>query len=366
MGGRIALVLVLSLVLTGCSFRSQATPTATVAPAATPTATATATPSPTPSPTPTPTPTATPTPTPTPVAYRSTLTGQPMAEPPPRPIAVQIDNAPEARPQTGLTAADLVYETPTEAQVTRFTAFYQTTAPDTVGPVRSARLIDLEIVPEHDAMLAYSGAATEVEAWLAQAGLDLLHVEWNAAAAGFRSAARPAPHNLYTSIPALREVAGGFEWERPTSAPSLAFGPAPEGGHPASGVTIPYAVGGADFTYNPATNSYDRVMGGVPHNDAVTGEQISPRNVVVLDAIFTQTGIVEDIYGSLSLLVELQGSGTASIFRDGQQYDVEWHRPTLTDVLTFTDPATGQAVPLGEGQTWIALVPQWLSAMAKP
>lgn len=357
-------VLALGVILVGCSFRGTAPA------ASSPTPTATATPSPTATATPTPTPTATPTPTPTPsptpVVYRSTLTGEVMSAPPPRPIAVQIDNAPPARLQTGLIDADLVYETPTEAALTRFTAFYQTQAPDVVGPVRSARLIDLQVIPEHDAMLAYSGASIGVQARLVQAGLNLLAVEDNAAPAGRRDPQRYAPYNLYTSIPKLRQVATGFGWSRTPTAQSFAFGPAPAGGETSSGVTIPYSYGNVEFTYNSSTNSYDRFMAGEPHRDAVTGKQISPRNVVVLFATFTETSIIEDVLGARSLDVKLQGSGNAWIFRDGKRYQAQWQRSGVNEILRFVDPSTGQRVALAEGQTWICLVPQWLSAAPKP
>lgn len=289
-----------------------------------------------------------------------------MENEPPRPIAVQIDNAPLARPHTGLTEADIVYETPTEAQLTRFTAFYQTKAPEVLGPVRSARLVDLEVVPAHDGMLAYSGASIGVQDLLWQSGIDLLVVEGNAAEAGWRDWSRPAPHNLYTSIPALRAVADRFGWSRPTTAESFSFGPPPEGGESSAGVDIPYAAGPVSFQYDAGGNRYLRVMDGVPHSDAQTGEQVAPRNVVVLFATFTQTGIVEDVLGAYSLDVDLQSGGDAWIFRDGKRYGVRWERAGTDQVFRFVDPGTGQEVSLGEGQTWVCLVPQWLSATPKP
>lgn len=361
---RLAIVLcALALLATACTLGSSPTPTP-VPPTATPEPTATATPTPTPTPSPTPTPT--PEPTPTPVAHRSPLTGEPMETEPPRPIAVQIDNAPLARPHTGLTQADVVYETPTEAQLTRFTALYQTKAPDVVGPVRSARLVNLEVAPAHDAMLAYSGASIGVQDLLWQSGINLLIVEGNAAEAGWRDWSRPAPHNLYTSIPSLRAVADRFGWSRPTTGQSFTFGPPPPGGLPSAGVYIPYATGEVSFQYDPGTNRYLRFMGGVPHSDAQTGEQIAPRNVVVIFTTFTITGIVEDVLGAYSLDVDLHSGGDAWIFRDGQRYGARWERSGPDATFRFIDPATEQEVPLGEGQTWIALVPQWLSATPNP
>lgn len=339
---------------------------AVATPIATPIPSPTATPTPTPTPTPSPSPTSKP--SPTPIVYHSTLTGARMSGPPPRPIAVQIDNSPAARWQTGLVDADLVYETPTEAQLTRFTAFFQTKAPAVVGPVRSARLINLQVIPEHDAILAYSGASIGTNKRLHQSGIPLMAVDanGNAAAAGWRDDSRYAPYNLYTSIAKLRQLSSKFGWARPTTAASLQFGSVAVPGVKSSGVSIPYSTGTAEFRYNPGTHTYDRFEAGAPHVDAVTGKQISPRNVVVLFTTFTQTGIVEDTLGELSLDVQLQGSGKAWVFRDGKRYTVQWHRQGPKNVLSFTDEATGKPVPLAQGQTWICLVPQWLTATPNP
>ncbi|HEU4793241.1 MAG TPA: DUF3048 domain-containing protein [Nitrolancea sp.] len=344
------IIVLLAIVLSGCS----------LSPASTQTDPSPATPSPSPTPTPTPSP------SPTPVIYRSPLTGEQVPEPPPRPVAVQVDNAPAAWPHIGLTDADIVYETPTEAQLTRFTAFYQTRQPDVVGPARSARLVDLQIVPAHDAMLAFSGASSGVQERLWASGIDQLFLEENASEASWRDPNRYAPHNLFSSIPALREVADRLGWSRPAESQSFDFGPVPEGGSPSSGATIPYSAGNVEFTYNPTTMTYDRFMAGLPHADAATGKQVSPRNLVVMFATFTQTDIVEDSLGELSLDVHLQGSGDAWVFRDGKRFETRWERNAGSDTFHFIDVASGQAVPLAEGQSWICLGTTAMGAAAKP
>ncbi len=343
------LIVLLAVVCSGCTLSPS-----------TQTASSPATPSPSSAPTPTPSP------SPTPVIYRSPLTGEQVSAPPPRPIAVQVDNAPAARPHIGLTDADLVYETPTEAQLTRFTAFYQTRQPEVVGPARSARLVDLQVVPAHDAMLAFSGASSGVQERLWASGIDQLFLEENATEASWRDWNRYAPHNLFTSIAALRTVADRLGWSRPAESESFDFGPVAEGGSPSSGATIPYSAGNVEFSYNPATQKYDRFMSGVPHVDALTGTQVSPRNVVVMFATFSQTDIVEDTLGELSLDVALQGSGDAWVFRDGKRFETRWERNAPSDTFHFVDVATGKTVPLAEGQSWICLTTTAFGAAAKP
>lgn len=346
----LVIIVLLAVALSGCTLSPSSTQTA---------------PSPAP-PSASPVPTPTPSPSPSPVIYRSPLTGEQMPTPPPRPIAVQIDNAPGARPHIGLVDADLVYETPTEAQLTRFTAFYQTRQPEVVGPARSARLVDLQIVPAHDAMLAFSGASAGVQDLLWASGIDQLFLEENASEASWRDPNRYAPHNLFTSIPSLRVVADRLGWSRPAESQSFDFGPLPEGGAPSAGAFAPYSAGNVEFTYNPDTMTYDRFMAGVPHADAATGKQISPRNLVVMFATFTQTGIVEDSLGELSLDVHLQGTGDAWVFRDGKRFETRWERNAASDSFHFIDMASGQVVPLAEGQSWISLSTTALGTSAKP
>jgi hypothetical protein len=337
---------------------AEPTPTPSPSPEPTPSPTPTATPTPTPTPVPTPTPT----PTPTPEPFRSTLTGEPMPEPPLRPVAVRIDNLIPARPQSGLSDADIVYESPTEASVTRFLAIFQTTAPEVVGPVRSARLMDIDVIPLHDAMLAYSGASDGVADRMWQAGLPLLMVEGNAAAAGWRENSRFAPHNLYTSIPRLREVADGFGWMRDAQNNPFSFGDPTTDGVEATGAAIPYAAGYAEFRYNAETDSYDRYVEGIAHRDLNNGEPVSPRNVLVLDAMHVAGDVAPNQRGEVSNHVMLRGSGTGWLLRNGQLHEVEWRRDDPAFPFRFTDPATGESVPLAEGKTWICLVPQWMTA----
>lgn len=381
----IPIILCSMLVLTACGGgggvkRTASTPGATPAvadsstpvtmqasPVATPASAGVATPGPTSTPTATPPPAKAQAATPKakvkpqPKVYY-TLRGDKQSTPPIRPIGVQIDNAPGARPQTGLTAADLVYETPTEAQLTRYTAFYQTRAPQVVGPVRSARLVDLQVIPEYDGILAYSGASVGVSGLLNAQKVYRLQVQTNAAASSWRDNSRYAPDNLYASVAKLRDIAKDFGWARPSKADSMVFGPAPSGGQFAQGVSIPYSTGPVDFRYNVSTKSYDRFMNGSPDVDAGNGQTISPSNVIVLFTNFRTTNIVEDEAGELSLDPKLQGQGTAWILRDNQRYVVKWERDSLSSVTRFVDPKTGKDVPLAQGQTWICLIPQWLSA----
>jgi hypothetical protein len=114
-----------------------------------------------------------------------------------RPLSVKIENSDAARPQSGLNRADVVYETIAEGGITRFNCIFQGDVPKTVGPVRSARLSDLYIVPQYDALFFFSGAHRTVENEVNQAGLPNLSQDAGVMAPYSRSRARSAPHNLY-------------------------------------------------------------------------------------------------------------------------------------------------------------------------
>jgi hypothetical protein len=381
------ILLAFVVLLASCSTRSvdevdvdqEETPVPTAQPSPSPTQEPTATPepSPTPEPTPTSTPepeetpeataTATPEPEPEPepeseLTERSTLTGEAMSDLPPRPIAVRIDNSPNARPHSGLVDADLVYESPTEASLTRFLALFQTNAPEVVGPTRSARLMDVDVVPLHDAMLAYSGASIGVQDRLWQRGLPLLVLEGNASSASWRDNSRSAPHNLYTSIPALREVASDHGWTRGAENIPFTFGDTPESGINARGVDIPYVSGYVEFRYNEETDSYDRIVGGVEARDANSDEIVSPRNVIVMWAPFFVGDIAPNTRGEISNDTDLYGSGPAWVFRNGQQYVVEWRRAEQSQPFRYFDRETGAEIPLSEGKIWINLLPEDMNA----
>lgn len=367
-----AVLLLFAVIATGCGGEpevatSAGAPTREATPTQAPTATSTvaATPSPAatftaiPSPTPSPVPTA---------DLRSPLTGLPVGDPAllqMQPMAVQIDNAPAARPQTGLSQASLVYEAQAEGGITRYTAFYLDNSPEIIGPVRSARLIDLEIVPEYQGLLTHFGASSGV----IQKLYDLPVLELDLAAdysIGYywRSPDRPAPNNAFVRLADLRQLAEQNGIIRAVKVPSLYFrslGEMPfDSVTKASRVTtvgIPYGSAcDVRYMYDAQSNSYRRYVEGVPAVDVADGQQIAPKNVIVQFANVIQTGIIEDVNGSHSLEYELQGEGEAIIFRDGLQIEAKWSRHSLNEVTSYYD-SSGNRIGLSPGTTWIQIVP---------
>lgn len=280
-----------------------------------------------------------------------------------RPIVVQIDNAPAARPQSGLSHADIVYEAMAEGQVTRFSAIFMCREASVVGPVRSARLITLELVPGYTALLANSGASSGVTAEL-QNRPDIPNINHGGYPdAYWRTSDRDAPHNLMTSTAGIRQAAAGAGLPVQVEISGPVFKNVSPGVAAATGATAVKTISvsysawvDVSYQYDPGTNSWLRFMGGSPHIDTLTSTQLAPRNVIIQYVPVSESSIVEDTGGNLGLTFGLTGTGKALIFRDGQVINAHWKRTATGDVTTYVDSG-GRPVPLNVGQTFIQLVP---------
>jgi hypothetical protein len=308
--------------------------------------------------------TATPAPTPTPTVYwplRGTVAPNPEAIAK-RPVLVRIPNDVSARPQTGLSKADMVWELLTEGGITRFMAVFHSEEVDQLGPIRSARLSDLQYAPMLRGILAHVGASTVVLAGIRAAAARGEFVDVDQFLYGdyyTRVSFRAPPQNVYTSTARLRAAAKAAGDGGTADVPGLAYslgGPA-VGADTKQSFTIPY-LGAMRVTYSfdPGQDGYTRVQGGAKTIDAATGAPVVANNVIVIFTDITpRPGIVEDSNGSLSLDVRTTGKGHGIVFRDGTRYDVTWSREG-NGMYTFALDS-GLAVSLRPGQTWVHVVP---------
>jgi len=260
---------------------------------------------------------------------------------------VMVENSTAARPQAGLGQAGVVFEAIAEGGITRFLALYQDTAPENVGPIRSARPYYVQWAMGFDAGYAHVGGSPEALASIRTWGARDLDQFFNAGAY-HRIAERAAPHNVYTSIAALNQLesAKGYATSTYTGFPRKK--PTPSKAPTAK--TIDFKISGpiynVHYDYNPATNSYNRSVGGAPHIDANTNSQLSPKVVV---AIVMPYGLAGDGYHSI---YQSLGSGQAYIFQDGNVTIGSWSKPDVKSQITFTD-ANGKPIPFNPGQTWL-------------
>lgn len=271
-----------------------------------------------------------------------------------RPLSVKIENSPQARPQSGLNSADVVYETVTEGGITRFNCIFQSTVPKLVGPVRSARLSDTWIVPQYNALFFYSGASNSVNSAVKSAKIPNLSQDVGVAAPYSRSSQRSAPHNLY--LDTTKAYAEAVKRGMPVSAkvPRLQHAAkSAETSNAVNSVTIPFSTANtAEWTYDSARRVYLRKNNGKVHSDGVTSKQVAAKNVVVMWAKYTKAS--HDKVGSTTYRIELGGSGRASVFRDGKRYDGTW-TATRTSPPRFK-ASNGETIRLAPGNTWFQVV----------
>lgn len=302
---------------------------------------------------------------------RNPLTGEVVAEPENllrRPLAIKVSNSPPqyARPQHGLSQADLVFEHITEADITRFTAvFYGQTPPD-IGPVRSARLIDKELPAMYDAALAMSGAHPIVSQRLH--GSDIGDRILRSHETGFYRTGEDKPweHTLHADPAGLWQAIAAHDEDRPPQfAAWMTFNTLPPpGGQPATRITVAYDTYTlVEWVYNPVTGRYERWADGEATMDANNGEQISAANVILLTAVHERDKSIclthsNGVCSDWPLEIQIWGLGDALILRDGKLYPVTWLRENRSDMFTFVD-AAGSAVPLQIGNSWFQVLPHY-------
>ncbi len=352
------LVLVSLLLVAGCrGAKPRLEPTKTLRPVFTevPPATETNTPEPTA------TPTNTPEPTPTLDPNINPLTGLGVSDPASlrhRVILVRYGHDRIARPPSGMGSAEVVFEEIAEGGfITRLTAAFLQNLPEVVGPIRSARPAVIEMMQQLQAALVYAGASHGTTLLLDQQPFPMYSHVTKGADMFFRSSAKPSPHNLYMKLPAARQRLISDGQDQAADLRGWTFSPAAPAGSPAQRIEIPYPwMAATAYTYDVASGTYLRFVEGVPHTDALTGEQIAPANVIVLYAEHSDSDIVEDSLGNLALLIKWTGQGRVQIFRDGVLVEGTWQREQPNDLTRFKD-ASGKDIPLKPGQSWVEVVP---------
>lgn len=291
--------------------------------------------------------TASPAPEPEPV---SPFTGLPA--PAGRPVlAVKIDNAPQARPHTGLEAADVVHVEPVEGGLSRLLAIFSSRLPDRVGPVRSAREADLDLLRQYGRpALAYSGANSGVLRLIRDA--PVVDVSQARAGAGYRrSGDRRAPHNLYADPARLLRAA-------PDAGPAgdigFRFGPAPEGGEVTVARTVRYAAARFGFTWADADRRWLVSMDGAPARTS-GGERVSAATVVLQGTTISPSRF-RDSLGNVTPFTETVGSGPVTVLRDGRAFTGRWSRPTAAAGTAYTT-AAGAPLTFAPGPVWVVYHP---------
>ncbi|GAA0317735.1 DUF3048 domain-containing protein [Actinoallomurus spadix] len=294
----------------------------------------------------TPAPSATPSPSARPV---HPFTGRPGARNGPV-LAVKIDNTRSAKPQRGLRSADIVYVEQVEGGLSRIMAVYSSTLPPQIGPVRSARISDLHLLPQFGRpAFAYSGVQSKMKPYLARTALVDVSPD-TASGAYARGGPHPAPYNLYASPRRLLAKAPGATKARDIG---FRFGAAPPGGTATTSYTARYPSSTLVFHWSAGEHRWLVSQDGRP-DQAAEGGRLGGRTIVI-QRVRTTRSQFHDFLGNYTPLLRTVGTGTATVLRDGKAYDVRWSRASEDRGTTFTTPS-GRPMTFAPGQVWVVLV----------
>lgn len=273
-------------------------------------------------------------------------------------IAVQVENSPDARPQSGLEDAGVIFEVIAEGGITRFSVYYQEAEFDKIGPIRSLRPYYIDWAKGFDASILNTGTSVQARQLISQIGIRDLNV----GGAWYRASDRFAPHNAYAKYSDVAKVMKDRGWYKESKFTPLAR-KAPEPLETPTARTISIDISSplynTSYTYDADCNCYLRSMGGNPHKERESGRQLSPEVLVVIK---TPHRVISSV-GHLGITTV--GSGTAYIFQDGGVKKVTWSKSSRNAQLKFTD-ADGEPVGLNPGQTWITVVDTDRSVTYKP
>lgn len=288
--------------------------------------------------------------------YYSPLTGAQVADEAltKRPVtAIMIENSPDARPQSGLKDAGVVFEAVAEGGITRFIALYQEARPGLIGPVRSVRPYYVEWAAGFDPAVAHIGGSAKALQMIRSGNYGVDLDQFFNAGSYWRATDRDAPHNVYTNFDKL----DALEAAKSKSGSLFTFSPRQDG-KPATtpnatkiNINVSSGLYNVDYVYDPANNSYIRLEGGANHMDR-EGGQIQP-NVVIAMKVPMSRGF-EDGYREQIATV---GNGQAYVFQNGTVTEVTWSKSDAKNKLEFKTP-DGKEMTLNRGQTWITALDQ--------
>ena len=264
-------------------------------------------------------------------------------------LAVKIDNIVYARPQTGLQSADIVYVIPVEGGLTRFMAVFSSRFPSVIGPVRSARQSDLDLLRQFGKpAFAWSGATPHLVPFIERAPLVDLYA--NLVGGYYRSPNRMAPYNLYATTRTLLAEAPHASKARDIG---FRFGSLPAGGKPASKYSVKYPAASYTFRWSGKDRRWLTWIDGAPAG-ATEGGQLGGRTVIIQYTRIATSRFEE--YGGRPPYAQSAGHGKAVILRNGRAYVVRWSRPNREAGTTYTLP-NGKRMLFDPGQVWVVLAP---------
>jgi len=276
------------------------------------------------------------------------------------PLGVMVENHVDARPQSGLSQTSIVYEAIAEGGITRFLAVFGPKGAETVGPVRSARTYYVDWIRELNGYYAHVGGNYDALQLIKSVGiLDLDQFSNPSAYWRDRSRKVASEHTMYTDTSKLYGVASDKKYTTANTFVPYTFKTEPEADKIVPTYqTISVNFGNANYNvvynYNQSSNSYLRSLAGKPHIDALNNHQLAAKNIVIQAVNWrpTVTAINEHGY-----IIDTVGSGTATVFQDGNKIEATWKKDNENSRTRFYDKKTGAEIQFNPGQTWIEIIP---------
>lgn len=272
-------------------------------------------------------------------------------------LAIKIDNTRPAQPHAGLQSADLVYVTEVEWDLTRFIAIFNSSLPDAIGPVRSARISDLDILaPFGRIAFSNSGAQSKLLPVIAAANLYDVSAE-KVYAAFTDDPGRPSPVDHMADPRALLAAAPDAELARDIGFVFSQDPPA--GGTPVSTVTATWPSSEVSFTWDEEAGDFIVGLNGEESRSTEGGPQRAA--TVVIQSVEQSDSGYGDRYGGRTPLIQTVGEGAAIVLRDGRMWSVTWERPSVGEGTRFLLP-DGSPMPFAIGQEWVVLLDKAMKA----
>lgn len=275
--------------------------------------------------------------------------------PPERAVAVTINNHPDARPQSGLSQADIVYEALAEGNVTRFLAIFQSEKPENIGPVRSARQYFIDLSKGYDALYVAHGYSPEAEQTLKSGAIDNINGIQHDGTLFKRADFRKAPHNSYITFKNIEKGANDAGYDMDKAPKPLDFLSDEEAGslegEAAENLKVAYSQNQtfiAEYHYDSQEEKYTRSSGGAETVEYDNDQPVLLDNVIVIEAAHT----VKDEEGRRG--IDLTSGGKAYVFQKGIIQEAEWKNENGR-ILPYKN---GEAMKLISGKTWINIVPE--------
>jgi len=280
-------------------------------------------------------------------------------------LAVKVDNYPAARPQSGLDKADIIFEEPVEGGITRYAVVFQCQDAASVGPVRSARNIDIGILGEFGTpLLVHVGGINPVLANINAS--PLVNVDLgNYGSIQTHPSGRVAPYATYSTT---AQMWGTHSTMTTPPQPVFTYSAKAPAGTPVSAVNINFSgTSNVTWKYNAAISAFQRFYNGTTPDVLADGVQNTAANVIVQYVQISYGPWVENSEGGLEVQAALypNASGTADVFRGGTEIAGTWSRGALGAPTKFMT-AAGAPISLQPGQTWVELVPNTITAAVTP